>query len=83
MFEPDIACAIIDSFMVLHNYCIERNFPITVDSSIIDNLRDSVTDEPLPTSTTSDKKLTSAGFLFRQSLLEKQFPNRIRSSISR
>ena len=79
IFKPDIACAIIFSCMVLHNYGIERNFPITVDSFIIDNLRDSATDEPLLTSATSDKKLTGAGFLFRQSLLEKQFSKRKRS----
>ena len=79
MFEPDVACAIIISCMVIHNYCIDRNFPMTVDGSIIDNMRDSSSDKQLPTSTTSDKKLTEAGFLSRQSLTEKHFSKRKRS----
>ena len=67
MFEPEVACSIIISCMILHNNCMDRNFPatwITADHQV-QSPQDQITPPP---STNSE-----AGFRSRQALVEKHF----------
>ena len=77
MFAPDMACAIIVSCMVLHNYCIERNFPMTTSEHVkksieLENIAN-VSIRPPPTISQSDKTLSIRGILARNKLMVTHF----------
>ena len=78
MFEPDVAYAVIVSCMVLHIYCIERNFPMEISDHVKESMARESSESnshspPTTTASLSEKMLSSRGIIARNNLCASHF----------